>query len=129
MASVGHETSEGAKMKTKEETVTQTVYLWAVPHSQWHREHFPDDGPFNYVITDSDYHYTTGSVKLLEHEVTLNVPAGIDLLQKAVETLKEEQVRVKTEANQKCNELQEQINSLLLLSHNPEPDDTVVATQ
>lgn len=111
-------------MKTKAEAVTQTLYLWAIPHSEWHRENYPDDGLFKYEISDSSSQWRKGSVMLLEQEVTINVPEGIDLVEKAVETLKAEQVKVRNDAKAAVEDIQKQINNLLLLTHQ---DDSIVA--
>ena len=108
---------------TEETPVTETVQLWAVPHSSWHRENYPDDNPF-YFSMRTDEPYGDGNILLDEQEVTLTVPAGIDFREKAIETLENEVQKVRREAKERCEALHEQINKLLLLAH--QPDDDVI---
>ena len=110
------------RLITEETPVSQILQVWALPHSKWHRESFPEEGPFHYQMR-TDEPYGNGNVLLCEEKLTITVPAGIDLGAKAVETLEEEVRRVRKEANDKCTTLQEQINSLRLLAHMPEEED------
>jgi len=115
------------RLITEKTPVTETIQLWAMPHSKWHRETFPDDGPFMFVMR-TDEPYGEGNILLDEQELTLHVPAGIDLREKAIETLQAEVDKVRREAKERCKDLQEQINSLRLLAHMPEEaeDNSIV---
>ena len=53
-------------------------------------------------------------------ETTLIVPAGIDLLASAIETLKEEIRTTRKESNEKIANYEKQIANLALLEHMPE---------
>ena len=115
------------RLITEKTPVTETIQLWAMPQSQWHRENYPEDNPFRYEMR-TDEPYGEGNILLDEQELTLYVPAGIDLREKAVETLQAEVARIRREASEQCEKLQEQINSLRLLAHMPEEaeDDSIV---
>jgi hypothetical protein len=80
------------------------------------------EGPFKYEITNSgSYHWKTGAVCILESDVTVQVPAGIDLISKAFDTLNAAKVQAQVEYNQKIKDLDKQIHQLLMLTHQPEP--------
>jgi hypothetical protein len=103
---------------SKAEDVTGTVQIWAVP-----RNHWEDTGPpFTYRLGES---YRVGEVMVCEHEITLAVPAGINLIGKAVETLENKRKAAFEKYCELAKELQEKINYLLLLG-GPLPDDTAI---
>lgn len=112
-------------MITKKEAVTGKVAVWALPTDEWARKNNPELGFFRYVLSTGD-RWEQGAVKVQEYEVSLVVPAGVDLLQRAVATLMEAKDKVLGEAQKKATEIQQQINSLLLLAApKPEPDDDI----
>lgn len=101
-------------MKTVDELVEGKMQVWAIP------DKYPDEGepPFRYVVRDNiGSPYQDGAVMVKEQDVTIRVPAGIDLLEKAIETLKGEIKTTRADAEVRVNNLQEQINNLLLLEH------------
>lgn len=100
-------------MITRLTKVTGIATIWAVPTSEWERKNDPDIGMFRYEV--AQYQYQTGAVKVRECEVTLTVPAGINLLERAIATLEEERTRVLGEAQKKAMELEQEIKKLLLL--------------
>lgn len=102
-------------MITKREKVAGKAYVWAIPTCQWERQNDPEMGMFKYQVSTNDHMYYSGSVKVCEHEVELTVPAGINLLERAVATLNEEKLRVLGDAQKKAMEIQEEINKLLML--------------
>lgn len=104
-------------MLTKKEKVQGTAFVWALPTSEWERTNNPDVGVFKYRIDTSTSRYESGAVKVCEFEVEMEVPAGINLLQRAIETLNEEKTRVLGEAQKRAMEIQEQINGLLMIGH------------
>ena len=106
-------------MKTDFEKVTATVQIWAIPQSKWALENQPDLPLFYYDLRVGKC-YTDGAVHVADHEVTLEVPEGIDLTARAVDTLIAEQQRTRAEAEVRVVELQEQINGLLLIEHKPD---------
>lgn len=108
-------------MKTETTKVTETLQIWAIPQSDYWRENHPDELPFRYAIkTHSPYE--DGAVKVCEQEVTLWVPEGVDLLEKAIETLQGEIKEEKIRHKDRVDQLQKQINSLLLLEHQVDPE-------
>lgn len=101
-------------MKTKRQYVKGPVSVWAIPKSSWERVEGED--AFRYVIKDSTP-WESGAVKVCTQEVELVVPAGIDLLARAVETLQEKQRAVLAEAHRQNTEYEEQIKRLLMIGH------------
>lgn len=105
-------------MKSTAQTVTGTVYVWAVPKDATYED--MTDGPFKYEISQSSsYHWKTGAVMIHEQDVTVHVPAGIDLISKAFETLNAAKVEAQVEYNKKIMEIDKQIQGLLMLTHQP----------
>lgn len=105
-------------MKTEKTELTQSLKIWAIPQSKWHREHYPDDPPFFFEIRTGKA-WEDGAVCVHEEEVALTIPAGIDLTQAGVATLQDAITETRADCEKKVGELQEKINSLLLLEHKP----------
>lgn len=103
-------------MKTVETVVVQTLKVWAIPHSTYMRENHPNPIPFDFEIRTGKA-WEDGAVLVHEEEINLTVPAGIDLLSATIATMEEAMRNIKREAKEKCEDLQQQINSLLLLTH------------
>lgn len=114
-------------MITKREKVKGKAYIWAIPTSDYERSHNKELGVFKYQVSTEERIYYTGAVKVCEHEVLLEVPAGVNLLERAVATLNEEKLRVLGEAQKRAVELQEEINKLLMLGHETKPHIREVA--
>lgn len=108
-------------MITQKTKVVGPVAVWATPTNEWERQQNKDLGVFKYVLRTTAP-YEAGSVKVHEYSVSLTVPAGIDLLQRAVATLMEAKDRVLGEAQRQAEEIQKQINQLLCL---PAPTETL----
>jgi len=104
-------------MLTKREKVQGTAFIWALPTTEWERNMDPELGVFKYNVSTQSHRYESGAVKVSEHPISLEVPAGINLLERAIATLNEEKQRVLGEAQKKATEIQEQINGLLMISH------------
>lgn len=104
-------------MKTKRTEVVQKMSIWAIPKSDYEiDESKPGEMPFNYkIMTTMNTPWQDGSVKVHEAEMVMYVPAGLDLLEKAVETLKEQIKETRAEAQSKIHKYEEQINNLMLL--------------
>jgi hypothetical protein len=110
-------------MKTKATVVTGDVSVWAVPRSAWQIERHPDEPPFEYALYAGDSEpWTTGSVKVYTEQRTIQVPDGIDLVSKAVETLQEAKEEARRECQEKLDKYDTQIRSLLLLTGPSDPD-------
>lgn len=108
-------------MKTERTKVTQEVHIWAIPKSEWEIQESPNELPFRYqMFTNHNTPWQDGSVKVSSHDVDLYVPADIDLLGAAIETLKEQIETVRNESWVKIKKFEEQIQNLTLLEHKPE---------
>lgn len=117
-------------MKTKREPVTGPISIWAVPRH-------PDtvaagERLFYYELsTTKEYHWRTGAVCVHTEEVTLMLPGGINLYEKAVETLYAAKEEASKEYLRKLAEIDKQIEGLKLLAapvaevHNMEMSDPV----
>lgn len=107
-------------MKSIAQSVKGKVHVWALPKNKDYDD--MSEGPFKYEITNSgSYHWKTGAVCVFEQEVTVEVPAGIDLISKAFDTLNAAKVQAQVDYNQRIMELDKQIHQLLMLTHQPEP--------
>ena len=115
-------------MKTERTIVTQTLKVWAIPHSKWVREHSPSPIPFDFEVRTGSA-WEDGAVMVHEQEVMLVVPAGIDLLAATIATLQAAIRATRAEAEKKCTDLDEQIRGLLMLTHQPKEDESVVSTK
>lgn len=106
---------------TKKTEVTADISIWAVP--KYNAE--ADDDPFNYELFAGGKPWRSGAVKVNTIPVTLMVPEGLNLIQKAIETLKEAQDEVRTEADEKVAELEKRIGEFTLLEYTPTPDAVI----
>ena len=98
--------------------VTSTLAVWAIPRNQEFVN--PGELPFRYQVnTDGHTPWQDGATKVHTTEVTVIVPAGIDLLASAIDTLKEEIKRTKDEAKVRVEKFEKQIANLSLLEHKP----------
>ena len=112
-------------MKTVETKVTKVIKVWAIPHSAYWRENHPSSIPFDFEVRTSKA-WDDGAVLVHEEEITLTVPAGIDLLSATISTMEEAIRNIKKDAAEKVDGLQKQINDLLLLTYDVKKDATVV---
>lgn len=109
-------------MFTVSESVTGEVQIWAVPRSSYAPKDAP---PFSYQLHAGTIPYQDGSVKICTHTVTLEVPAGVNLLQAALDTLEDAKVKAREAYMEKVRSLDVQIQNLRQLTHQPEPRDVV----
>lgn len=109
-------------MFTVSESVTDKIEIWAIPRYQWADKSEP---PFSYHLYAGTTPYQEGAVKVSTQEVTLSVPAGINLLQAALDTLEDAKVRAREAYMEKVRSLDVQIQNLRQLTHQPEPRDVV----
>jgi hypothetical protein len=98
-------------MYTKSEQVTGEVEIWAIPRQAWQD---PTDPPFRYQIGRSYIH--TGEVKVSTHEVTLTMPAGVNLYLAAMETLETAKADAFKVYQNKAEEIDKQIKAMLQLA-------------
>lgn len=104
-------------MFTKAELITGTIEIWARPRKFYDTE---GDSPFIYELRRP---YEDGEVKVATHEVSLAVPAGVNLVEAALETLKAKKTEIQAKADDEMAKVDKQIQSLRLLAAPvPEPD-------
>lgn len=109
-------------MYTVSESVTGKVDIWAIPRSEWAPK---DNPPFSYALYTGTVPYQDGAVKVHSYDVTLEVPAGINLLQAAMDTLEDAKVKARETYMEQIRKLDQQIKNLQMITHQPEPKDVV----
>jgi len=79
--------------------------------------------PFVYKLKAGygDYFLDSNEIKVSTEEIEMLLPAGIDLLAATVETLKKKKEEVLARAHREATALQDEINSLLMLTYQPDP--------
>lgn len=108
---------------TEKRDVTGEVTIWAEVNP--YRNH-DEDPPFNYRILSGTHHYDDEAIKIITHEVTLPMPAGINLLAKAIETLEEAKAKKRETFNDEMLELNDKIKALQQIEYHPPQDDGVI---
>lgn len=103
---------------TKPEHVLGTAYIWAVPLHSWEitEEDRADGRLFKYQLSTSPDLYIQGSVRVHEFPISAVVPAGLNLVEKAVETLESSIAKKREEFLKEEADLKDQIKKLLLLA-------------
>lgn len=113
-------------MKTKNTQLTQKLSVWAIPKSAYtiekERERNPNSEPFEFKVC-TNFPWESGAVNVFEKEVTIEVPDGIDLTQRAIETLTKAKQDLLANVNYQIDEINKQIANLTLLEYIPEPFD------
>ena len=105
---------------TKKETVSGKVSVWATPACK--ADILDGKPPFEYSLdTRNAYWMGDNQTCVMTEDVELQIPAGIDLLAKTIETLKKKKEEVQAAAYKQQIDIQEQINSLLTLTYQPDP--------
>lgn len=102
---------------TEAEFVPGEVRVWARP-----RKYYDPDGlePFVYELR-TDTCYAEGAVDVTGPvEISIPVPAGVNLVERAVLTLNEKKDLALKEYLKTCEELNKQIERLTLITHQPE---------
>lgn len=98
---------------TEETTVTGPVEVWAIPRREWEPE---TDPPYHYEIRTGNP-YVKGAVRVhMVPDVTITIPAGVNLVAKAIETLTKERADAFEEYRQTAARVEKQIQQLVLLS-------------
>ena len=106
-------------MKTEATTLKQQLQVWAIPQSAYHIEEYPDEPPFYYEVRQSQS-WSTGAVLVMEQEFEMTIPAGIDLTEKAIETLGKAAEEVQRDADANIESINSMISKLLMLEHKPD---------
>tara|TARA_R110002153_G_scaffold24492_3_gene78138 strand:- start:592 stop:939 length:348 start_codon:yes stop_codon:yes gene_type:complete len=105
---------------TIEETIYQTLAVWAIPQSEWHIATYPEDGHFYYAVR-TNKPWESGAIQVCEEVCGFTVPAGIDLATAAVETYKAAIEEKNAQHHIEITELKNKIDSLLVLEYIPKP--------
>lgn len=78
--------------------------------------------PFNFEISMStSSHWKKGAICVASQQVEMMVPTNIDFRGRAIATLEDAIVQVQVEAAKEIAALKTQINKLLMITHQPEP--------
>ena len=111
-------------MLTKSDHVTSVISVWAVPLSDWEISELEEGAlPFKYESHITTKPWKQGAVKVTEHNVTLSVPEGVNLLEKAIETLEEAIEDRKKQYHTDVAEINQRIQELLLLTYVPPAEE------
>jgi len=109
-------------MKTNQEVFRTTVYVYAKAKSKYRLEKLEaGELPWEYEVKGYDYG-DESSVRIMEHEILVPIPEGIDVTQECIKNLKEKIDAVEKEAKKEVADLQERIRNLALIEYRPEPD-------
>lgn len=110
---------------TEATTVTGIVSIFAAPNPHYDPLRDTNDPfytePFRYVLREGETHYNDDYVFIVSHEVTLGVPDGINLVEKAVHTLTDKIAEKRAKMQQEINLLEQRIQALQLLTHQTMP--------
>lgn len=109
---------------TKGEAKRETMDIWAIPRQvRYYSQEEIRQEPFEYSLRRvGDSPWADGAVKVNTIEVDYTIPAGINLLQKAIETLEEQKRKSYEDHLDNVRKLDEQINQLKLLAP-PQAED------
>jgi len=98
----------------------QMIDIWAVTNQN------SDKGfDFKLIPKNKAYWMTDGDVNMGEVEVHFDPPADLDhqtLALKAIETLREKQADARAECEMRIKDLDEKIEKLLMITHQPEEE-------
>lgn len=108
-------------MLTSKETLRTTVYVYAQAKSKYACQNLkPGELPFEYRVKDFDYG-DESSVRIMEHEILIPIPDGIDITTKCIENLREKIVAIRKDTEKEVKDLEERIRNLALIEYRPEP--------
>jgi len=104
---------------TKKEIITGSVSVWAQPRTA--KEIQEGNEPFMYSLDTRSAVWMSDNETCVftSDDVQIEIPAGIDLLERTIATLKEKQEAVLAAAHIRSKEIQTQINNLSLLTYQP----------
>ena len=107
--------------RTTKEVVEASAAIYAVPRTE-HEISTSDDGcPFSYVLKTNPP-WQDGTIKLHEVDLKADLPAGIPLLERAIETLKEAIAEEERESRKRVTAMQARIDALALIEYIPVPE-------
>ena len=107
-------------MKTEAETIERTVYVFAEAKTKHQLDNLaPGELPFEYKVKQYDYG-DESSVRVHEQEISVHIPAGIDLTLECVRNLEEKIICVQKDADAEIADLRQRIKALALIEYKPE---------
>lgn len=113
-------------IKTSKTTVEKKGGIWALPK----HEPKPGEFPFTYELSDSaTYHWRNNAILVAEVTLSAEVPEGIDLFARAVETVSVKEAEALRQYNDTMRQLAEMRQSLLLLSAPAQSDYDVILAE
>ena len=103
---------------TKETTVEANIHVWAIPLSRYRLEDLkPGELPFEYrVYSGESKPYDRGSVDVSSITIQVPVPEGINLMEKAINTLEEARNDAYRTYQDTVADIEGQMHDLKLLS-------------
>lgn len=102
-------------IKTKTDTVTQEIGLWAIPKSDTRYGEFP----FSYELYGTNTHWRTGAIFVAMVTIQTLVPEGVDLMAKAHETLDKRQAAARTVYDDAMEQIAKDRQRLYMLAAPP----------
>jgi len=110
-------------MKTKNEVIERTVYVYAEAKSQYEIDNLdPGEAPFTFRIKEFDYG-DESCVRIHEEPISVMIPAGIDITLECVKNLEERIEVVRKEADKEIEDLRARIRQLALIEYKPVADE------
>jgi len=103
---------------THETECSGEISIFAKPNTNYDPTD-PESPSFTYVLREGTTHFYDSYVLVCTHEVTLQVPAGINLVSKAVETLRAKIKQKKADLAEDIQKLEDEIAKLALITYQP----------
>jgi hypothetical protein len=104
-------------MKTTAQSFTQKLIVWAIPKT--HDLSLDEDPCYYECRQENDRPWSSGAINIMEHEVIVDVPEGIDFTAKAISTLEAAIEETQAIAQRQVNNLQTQLDAMLQIEHVP----------
>jgi hypothetical protein len=107
-------------METTREAVKGKIHIWAVPRSEYEIKNSEDKLPFELKLSTMGHYYGgDDSVRIDTQEVTVYSPEGIDLVDAALQTLRDLMTEKKKEHQTAIDLIETKIKALLRIEHLP----------
>ena len=103
-------------MKTKAETMGVKLFIDARPPRKYDDESMKRGYALN-VDTFDAASASKGRINIMQTEVTIQIPAGVDIVTGMVESLRTEQSGIRAEAERQCQEIEATIQNMLCIEH------------
>lgn len=105
-----------------EKILTGTIVIWSVPKIRWKDDTVENTGEWQFELhMKGESVYTTGAVKVHEVPISVTLPAGINLVEKAIQTVQDEINRENERHWEKVGTLHKHLDALKQLTYNPSP--------